>query len=107
MVEYAKAVLDSKKNRVAFINFGIKITKECDCLAKDDPRIVSDVGIFASADPVSIDKASLDLTNKAAGRDIFKQGHPKRDGMKQLRYASLLGLGNLEYQLVDLSGRNQ
>jgi hypothetical protein len=107
MVEYAKAVLEGKKNRVAFINFGIKITKECDCLAKDDPRIVSDVGLFASLDPVAIDKASLDLANKAAGRDVFKEAHPNRDGLKQLRYACLLGLGNLEYELVDLSGRQQ
>jgi len=103
MVEYAKAVLDSKKNRVAFINFGIKITKECDCLAKDDPRIVSDVGLFASLDPVAIDKACLDLANQAAGRDIFKEAHPERDGMKQLHHACSLKLGSLEYELVDLS----
>ena len=86
-----------------FINFGIKITKECDCLAKDDPRIVADIGILASFDPVSIDKASLDLVNKASGRDIFKEVHPKRDGLRQLVYAFELGLGTLEYELIDLS----
>lgn len=99
MVEYAKAVLDSKKNKVAFINFALKITKQCDCIAKDDPRIVSDVGILASFDPVSIDKASWDLINQASGRDIFKEVWPNRDGFRQLHYASQLGLGSLDYEL--------
>lgn len=102
MVEYAKAVLKGKAGRCAFINFAIKITKECDCLAKDDPRIAPDVGIFASNDPVSIDKACYDLINKANGRDIFKEAHPGRNGIKQLQYASTLGLGSLDYDLLEI-----
>jgi uncharacterized Fe-S center protein len=103
MIEYTKAVLQDKQDKSAFINFAIKITKECDCLAKDDPRIVPDVGIFASRDPVSIDKASLDLVNKQAGKDLFKEAHPTRDWSRQLKYAYTLGLGNLEYDLIELS----
>ena len=100
IVEYAKAVLKGKEKKCAFLNFALKITKECDCLAKDDPRIAPDIGILACDDPVSIDKASMDLINKACGRDIFKQVHPDRDGLKQLEYASKLGLGNLNYELI-------
>ena len=100
MIEYASAVLSGKEKKRVFINFALKITKECDCLAKDDPRISPDVGILLSTDPVSIDKASLDLIIKACGRDIFKEAHPERDGNKQLRYANKLGLGSLEYELV-------
>lgn len=102
MAEYAKAVLAGKEKRQAFINFCVKITKECDCLAKDDPKIAPDVGILASEDPVSIDKASLDLVNEACGKDIFKEVQPKRNGLKQLHYAAELGLGNLEYELIEL-----
>lgn len=101
MVEYAKAVLDKYKGRTAFINFAVKITQECDCLAKDDPRISPDLGILVSDDPVSLDKASLDLIIKLNKRDIFKEAHPKRDGLKQLQYAAKLGLGNLDYQLIE------
>lgn len=103
MIEYALAVMKGKENRLAFFNFALKITKECDCLAKDDPRISPDVGIFASIDPVSIDKASLDLIKQACGKDIFKEVHPERDGMRQLIYAQELGLGNLDYELITLS----
>lgn len=102
MVEYAKAVLQDKLDKSAFINFAIKITKECDCLSKDDPRIVPDVGILAAQDPVGIDKASLDLVNRRARKDIFKELHPLRNGLKQLEYAYELGLGNLEYELIEL-----
>jgi hypothetical protein len=102
MAEYAKAVLLGKEKKAAFINFAVKITKECDCLAKDDPKISPDVGILASADPVSIDKASYDLVIKACGKDIFKQEHPKRNGLKQLHHAAGIGLGSLEYELLEI-----
>ncbi len=100
MVEYAKAVLGTRQGRSAFINFALKITKECDCLALDDPRIVPDIGIFASEDPVSIDKACYDMVLDVSGRDIFKVVHPRRDGSKQLRYAADLGIGTMDYELV-------
>ena len=102
MIEYTSAVMKNKKGRLGFLNFAIKITKECDCLAKDDPRVAPDIGILASTDPVSIDQASLDLVNLACGKDIFKELHPERDGNKQLKYAYKLGLGNLDYELIEL-----
>jgi uncharacterized Fe-S center protein len=102
MVEYAKAALSGKGGRAAFINFALKITKECDCMAKDDPRIAPDIGVFASLDPVSIDRASADMVQKACGRDVFKEMHPERDGFRQLKYASQIGLGNLDYELIQV-----
>jgi hypothetical protein len=104
IIEYVKAVLSNKKDKAVFFNFALKITKECDCLAKDDPRIAPDVGIFASHDPVSIDKAAFDSVIKASGKDIFKEAHPQRNGFKQLEYAAKLGLGNLDYELIELYG---
>lgn len=102
MIEYASAVLQDKKDKVVFFNFALKITKECDCLAKDDPRVASDIGIFASNDPVSIDQACFDLVNAACGTDIFGELHPNRDGRRQLEYAQKLGLGSLDYELIQL-----
>jgi len=101
MVEYTKAVLLNQKKNV-FSNFLIKITKECDCLAKDDPRISPDIGILASTDPVAIDKASFDLVKSRCGGDIFLKAHPNRDGLKQLKYANEIGLGSLSYELIKI-----
>ena len=102
MVEYSLAVLKSKKGRAAFFNFAIRVTQECDCWGEDNPIMAPDVGILASVDPVSIDRASYDMVNRACGEDIFKEIHPKQDGMKQLEYAEKLGLGSLDYELVEL-----
>ena len=102
MIDYAGAVLLSKKCKSGFINFATKITGECDCLAKDDPRIIPDIGIFASTDPVSVDKACYDACFNSCGKDIFSVVHPGRDGSKQLKYAHKLGLGDLDYELIEL-----
>jgi len=102
MAEYALAVLKNRKGRIVFFNFLLKITQECDCLAKDDPRVVPDIGILASYDPVSIDKASYDLVDETAGYDIFRELHPLRNGFKQLRHACRIGLGNLDYELIEI-----
>ncbi|MDO8661885.1 MAG: DUF362 domain-containing protein [Candidatus Omnitrophota bacterium] len=102
IVEYTLAVLKEKKGKAGFINFALRINQECDCWGADNPRIAPDVGIFASLDPVSIDKASFDLVNKACKKDIFQKVHPKQDGLKQLRYAEYLGLGNLDYELIEV-----
>ncbi|MBM3245029.1 MAG: DUF362 domain-containing protein, partial [Candidatus Omnitrophica bacterium] len=103
MIEYAFAVLKNKLKKSVFINFAVKITKECDCLAKDDPKISPDVGIFASTDPVAVDKAAFDMVNNICGRDIFKEVHPERNGTKQLDYAEKLGLGTQRYKLIEVS----
>ncbi|MGA2774912.1 MAG: DUF362 domain-containing protein [Candidatus Omnitrophota bacterium] len=102
IAEYSLAVLKDKKGKVGFLNFAVNISKECDCWNMENPRIGPDVGILASLDPVSIDKASLDIVNKNCGQDIFKAAHPDKDGMKQLVYAQEIGLGNLDYELIEL-----
>jgi uncharacterized Fe-S center protein len=102
MVEYASAALKDKLEKCCFVNFAVKITKECDCLAKDDPRISPDVGIFVSSDPVSCDKAALDAVIARNNKDIFKESHPQRNGLKQLEYAAKIGLGSLDYELIEL-----
>jgi len=102
MVEYSMAVLKDKKDKSGFINFAVKINKECDCWGAENPRIAPDVGILASNDPVSIDKASFDLVNKACNKDIFRSVHPDQNGIKQLSYAQEIGLGILDYELIEL-----
>ncbi len=100
MAEYAKAALMNKKGKCVFFNFAIKITKDCDCIAADDPPECPDVGIFASFDPVAIDKACVDLVNKLTGRDLFRELHPKRDWSRQLLHAEKIGIGTLDYELI-------
>lgn len=102
MVEYAFAVLHEKKDKCAFFNFAVSINKECDCWSMENPRMTADVGILASRDPVSVDKASLDLVKASCGKDIFHEAHPDCNGLIQLEVAQSVGLGNLDYELIRL-----
>jgi len=101
MAEYTYAVLRNKK--FGFINFANHITAECDCLAEDDPKMIEDIGILASGDPVALDKATYDLVVEKAGEDIFVKAHPKANGLIQLEASQKLGIGSLEYELVPVS----
>ena len=100
MVEYTYAILKNKKDRAGFLNFAVRINKECDCWTRENSRIAPDVGIFASTDPVAIDKASLDLVNVSCGKEIFTETHPQQKHLIQLEYAEKIGLGNIDYQLI-------
>lgn len=102
MVEYASGAVRALKGRLGYINFLIKVTKDCDCLAKDDPRIVKDLGMLASSDPVAIDRASVDIIKEAAKKDVFREGYPETDWSVQLGYAAKIGLGSLDYKLEEI-----
>ncbi|UCD15451.1 MAG: DUF362 domain-containing protein, partial [Candidatus Omnitrophota bacterium] len=100
MVEYAYAV--TKERKCFFVNFCLYITKECDCMNKERSGFISDLGVLFSADPVSIDKASLDLVIERQGYDALGQIHPKTNYLASLQYAQTIGLGSLEYKLVEI-----
>jgi len=101
MSEYAFAVWNRFREKAGFINFLLKITKDCDCMAKDQPEIVGDIGILASSDPVALDKASADLVVERGRKDIFRKSYDI-DWSIQLRHGAEIGLGFLEYELVRL-----
>lgn len=114
MVEYAYCITTVTKPYV-YVNFITKVVPDCDCLADSGNPFVRDIGIAVSSDPVALDRASLDLVTAApsaegspiekkanAGDDKFKVFRPDIDGMLQLEIAESIGLGSLEYDLVEL-----
>jgi len=102
MSEYAFAVGNRFRGKIGFLNVLFKITKDCDCMAKDQPEIVGDIGLLASADPVAIDKASADLAIKQGQGDVFRKGYDV-DWMPQLRHGADIGLGSLDYKLIEIT----
>jgi len=115
LVEYSLAVLKGKKGKVAFLNFLTQISPACDCYGHSDAPIVHDIGVMASADPVAIDQASVDMVNrqkglegtalpanKEPGGDKFRGLYPKVDWTIQLQYAEQIGLGSREYELINI-----
>ncbi|NQU73337.1 MAG: DUF362 domain-containing protein [Candidatus Omnitrophica bacterium] len=97
MVEVAGLILSKFKNKL-FVNFAFDITKECDCISNKNEKIIThDLGILASTDAVSLDKATIDLINK--DDDVFLKEQGKSGYRKVLEYASQKGLGSIDYNL--------
>jgi uncharacterized protein len=84
-----------------FINEVRRITKDCDCFGNPQKAITGDVGILLSDDIVAIDKASMDLINKAEGEDFFLKVH-KKSPILHIKEAEKLGMGSTEYKLTKL-----
>ncbi|MBN1521459.1 MAG: DUF362 domain-containing protein [Candidatus Aureabacteria bacterium] len=101
MMEYAFAVTQKVK-RCVFVNFCVFITKECDCMNCEKSGFIPDLGVLVSTDPVSLDKACVDLLVKRESRDVWKEIHPSVDYLHQMDYAQKLGLGTQAYRLVEL-----
>lgn len=100
MVEVTHSVLSQFKNKF-FLNFAFDITKDCDCIStKDDQMIASNLGILASADILSLDKATVDLANKNRKSEFLSKIKYIYEGM--FAYAKDKGLGNLEYNLIEV-----
>jgi len=102
IAEYARHVQSHFGRKIGFLNFLIQITKDCDCMARNDPRIVEDIGILASADPVAVDTATADLVvARSRGKDPFRAGYDI-DWADQLRHGESIGLGSMDYELTEL-----
>lgn len=102
MAEYALGALKDKAGKIAFINFALKISKECDCWNGENSIIASDVGIFTSDDPIALDKATVDKTIEKQGGDVFKRAHANSNWHRQLNYGASIGLGSLDYELIEV-----
>ncbi len=103
LAEYAFRVFDHFKGKAGFVNFLIQVTKDCDCMARNQKRIVEDIGILASLDPVAVDQATADLViDRGGGKDPLRAGYDI-DWSAQLRHGQRIGLGKTTYDLVELS----
>jgi uncharacterized Fe-S center protein len=111
IAEYAKAVLDGRPN--FHINVVNQVSPYCDCHGESDAAVVPDIGIFASFDPVALDKACIDAVNAAPGiptsvwgdrdhihNDHFTDIHPTTDWRSQISHAEKIGLGSGTYELL-------
>jgi len=104
IAEHALGVLKGKKDRIASFNFVMSVTGDCDCFDKKDmTKIVDDIGILASTDPVAVDKASIDIVQKRSGKTIAELlGKKEMDPRFQIEHAERIGLGTTDYQLIEV-----
>ncbi|MCX7591698.1 MAG: DUF362 domain-containing protein, partial [Kiritimatiellae bacterium] len=90
---------EEKRGRVVYFNFITRVTKNCDCLGKDE-KTLADLGVIGSFDPAAVDTATIDLLHERHGRDVFKDFWPQYDPRIQIEYGEKIGLGTSQYRLV-------
>lgn len=99
MAEHAYGVVKDKANKCFYFNVLIDMTRDCDCLGLPQKKIMKDLGILGSVDPVAVDMATLELTRERIGTDLSRLSYKHLDPMVQLQHAEKLGLGSTRYRL--------
>ncbi|MBE6468792.1 MAG: DUF362 domain-containing protein [Coriobacteriaceae bacterium] len=124
IAEYTKAIVQDRPN--FHISLALDISPNCDCHSENDTPIVPDIGMFASFDPVAIDKACVDaalaqpampgteltearerleaeggLTEEVA-RDHFRVLHPDTAWSAMIEHGEKIGLGTSVYELIEV-----
>jgi uncharacterized Fe-S center protein len=61
------AMMTKESGKTFFLNYAVDISPACDCYGWTDTPFVNGLGIFASLDPVAVDKACIDMMNQAPG----------------------------------------
>ncbi len=105
MADAASSVVDYFGDNIAYINVMKNMSVDCDCCAVAEDPCMKDIGILVSLDPVAIDRACLDLVYAATddpGRDHLIERIESRNGVLTVNAAADLGIGSLEYELIEI-----
>ena len=106
MAEAGKAVSDYLGNgeNIVYINVMNRISIDCDCDGNPSEPDLHDIGILASADPVALDQACIDLVYAQKDGDgaSLVNRIESRSGLHTLEHAEEIGLGSRSYTLVSI-----
>ena len=102
MAEACESVFDHAGDKILYINVANNLSVDCDCCAEPEPIKMEDIGIFASLDPVAVDRACIDAvySSKDPGKVHLIERIEERNGTYLLQYAEQLGLGSNDYELI-------
>ncbi|HAM16461.1 MAG TPA: ferredoxin [Eggerthellaceae bacterium] len=102
MADACQAVLAAQPNML-FVNVMNNLSVDCDCDSNPAPPKMADIGILASADPVALDQACVDLVYASSddSADLIARME-SRDGQHVLEAAESLGVGRRAYELVEI-----
>lgn len=105
MADSASSITDMFKDNILYINIMCNMSVDCDCSSTAKKPCMKDIGILASNDPVSIDKACLDLVYSSddPGKDELIERIESRNGSYVIECAYNLGLGDINYELVEVN----
>lgn len=104
MADAASSVVNCFHGNAAYVNVMKNISIDCDCNGNASAPCMQDIGILASLDPVALDQACLDLVYNSndPGKDKLIKRIESLHGVHTIEAAYDLGVGNREYELVNI-----
>ena len=105
MAEATSSVLDYLgKDNFVYVSVANLLSVDCDCLSNPAAPQMADIGVFASLDPVSLDRACVDAVyaSEDAGKVHLIERIESRNGTHTLDAAEALGLGSQSYELIKI-----
>lgn len=102
MAEAGKSVVDYLDGNILYINVMNRLSVDCDCDGNPSEPDMHDIGILASFDPVALDQACIDLVYGAEDGQSLINRIESRNGLHTLEQAEKIGLGDRQYQLVNI-----
>ena len=105
MADACKSVMDYiGRENIVYINVANNLSVDCDCDSNPHAPEMADIGIFASTDPVAIDQACYDAVvhSEDPGKAALIERMDSRHGIHTVEAANELGLGNREYEIVNI-----
>jgi uncharacterized Fe-S center protein len=104
MADAAGSVIDYFGGKIAYVNVMANMSVDCDCCAVAKDPCMADIGVLTSLDPVAIDKACLDLVyaSNDEGKAHLIKRIESRNGILTTNSAAELGLGSLDYELIEV-----
>lgn len=105
MADAAYSVVEFFNGNIVYVNVMKNMSVDCDCCSKAEDPCIQDIGILVSLDPVAIDQACLDLVYAAKddpGQAHFLERVESRNGVHTIEAAAELGIGNREYELIEV-----
>ena len=105
MADAAKSITHRFGDRALYVNVMKNMSVDCDCCAVVEDPCMKDIGILISTDPVAIDQACIDLVYAATddpGQKHLLERIESRDGIHTIEAAAALGIGQREYQLIEI-----
>ena len=103
MADACQAVLAARGDNMLYVNVMNNLSVDCDCDPNPAPPKMADIGILASADPVALDQACVDLVyaSNDDSADLIARIE-SLDGQHVLEAAEQLGVGSRAYELVEI-----
>ena len=100
MADAAKGVNTYMGDNIVYISVLNRLSVDCDCDGNPSEPDMHDIGILASADPLAIDQAAIDLVYAMPDSASLIERIESRNGLHTLDAAEAVGLGSRTYKLV-------